>query len=582
MKLLWTYLLKHKKLLIGALALATTNQIFSLMDPQVFRLLIDNYASRTDELSQQEFFQGVGWLLLAVIGVALVSRIAKNFQDYYVNVITQRIGTGLYSQGVSHSFALPFRMFEDQRSGELLQKLQKAKQDSQNFITSSINILFLSLIGMTFVLIYAFTVNWLVGLFYCLAIPILGISSYMISRRIKAAQIDIVKRSSELAGTTTETLRNVELVKSMGLEEQETLKLNNVNEQLLQLELTKVKLIRRLSFIQGTLINLLRSGIMLLMLWLIFNNQITLGEFFSLLFYSFFIFNPLAELGTVATHFQEARASMEQLEAVLKIKPEPKPENAPILGKLTEIIFKDVSFSYSNDGIGAVSNIYLELKPGKTVALVGPSGAGKSTLVKLMAGLYQPTSGQLLINSHDARTIDFDAFRKSIGYVSQDTQLFAGTIRENLLFVNPEASDAQCMNALQAAQAHTIIERGDKGLDTRIGESGIKLSGGEKQRLSIARALLREPQLIIFDEATSSLDSLTEKSITDTIDTIVKQRPNLMILIIAHRLSTVARADQIYVLEKGKVVETGPHNQLLKNTGLYSALWRQQQAVSVD
>ncbi len=580
MKLLLSYLKKHKKMLIGALALGTTNQVFSLLDPQIFRMIIDNYANRVNELSQAEFFKGVGLLLLAVIGVALISRIAKNFQDYYVNVITQRIGTGLYSQGVSHSFALPFRMFEDQRSGELLQKLQKAKQDAQNFITSSINILFLSLVGMTFVLIYAYTVNWLAGLFYTLTIPILGITSYFISRKIKTAQTNIVKRSSELAGTTTETLRNVELVKSMGLEEQETSKLNNVNEQLLQLELTKVKLVRKLSFIQGTLINALRSAIMFLMLWLIFSGQLTLGQFFSLLFYSFFIFNPLAELGTVTTHFQEARASMEQLESILKIAPEPKPLNPPALGKLESIVFKNVSFSYSNDGIGAVSNIDLELKPGKTIALVGPSGAGKSTLVKLLAGLYQPTQGQLLINNFQSDKINYDEFRKLVGYVSQDTQLFAGTIRENLLFINPEATDEDCLKVLKAAQALSIIERGGKGLDTKIGESGIKLSGGEKQRLSIARALLRNPDIIIFDEATSSLDSLTEKSITDTIHEIVKQRPNLMTLIIAHRLSTVSRADKIYVLEKGGIVEQGKHDDLLKESGLYSALWRQQLAVS--
>ncbi len=580
MNLLWSYLKKHKKVLVGALALATVNQVFSLLDPQIFRLIIDNYATRIGEIEYQEFFQGVGLLLLGVVGVALVSRTAKTFQDYYVNVITQRIGTDIYARGVEHSLALPYRLFEDQRSGELLQKLQKAKLDSQNFIASSIGILFLSVIGILFVLIYAFFIHWTIGLFYILTIPTLATTSYIISKKIKQAQIDIVKQSADLAGSTTETLRNVELVKSMGLEEQETLKLNNVNEKLLHLELTKVKLIRRLGFIQGTLINAMRVTIMLLMLWLMFSELMTLGEFFSLLFYSFFIFNPLAELGTVTTNFQEARASMEELEKILAIKPEPKPTNPPPLGKLEKIIFNNVSFSYSSGAVGAVSNINIELKPGKTVALVGPSGAGKSTLVKLLVGLYTPTAGQILINNIDAQSLDFDNFRKRVGYVSQDTQLFAGTIRENLLFVNPKASDNSCLKALQAAQAIGIIERGGKGLDTKIGESGIKLSGGEKQRLSIARALLRDPEIIIFDEATSSLDSLTEKAITDTIHAIVKERPNIMTLIIAHRLSTVAGANHIYVLEKGRVSEQGTHTNLLKSLGLYSALWRQQQAIA--
>lgn len=580
MKLLLTHLKRYRKILIGTLALATVSQVFSLLDPQIFRLIIDNYANRIGELAAPEFFKGVGLLLLGVVGVALVSRVAKNFQDYYVNVITQRVGAGLYAQGVKHSFSLPYRLFEDQRSGELLQKLQKARQDSQNFITSSINILFLSVIGILFVLTYAFTVNWLIGIFYCLTIPTLGLTSYLISRKIKQAQANIVKQSADLAGSTTETLRNVELVKSMGLENQETIKLNQVNDQLLNLELTKVKLIRRLGFIQGTLINALRSSIMLLMLWLMWQHQISFGEFFSLLFYSFFIFNPLAELGTVTTNFQEVRASLEQLQLVLQMPPEPKPRKPSRLASLTKIEFKEVGFSYSSSAIHAVSQINLQIQPGKTVALVGPSGSGKSTLVKLLVGLYQPTTGQIIINGLDSAQINYDDLRQRVGYVSQDTQLFAGTIRENLLFVNPEAQDDDCLAALKAAEATSIIDRGGQGLDTRIGESGIKLSGGEKQRLSIARALLRHPELIIFDEATSSLDSITEAAITKTIKGIITERPNLMTIIIAHRLSTVAGADQIYVLAKGKIVEQGQHQSLLKNPGLYAALWRQQQAIA--
>lgn len=579
MSLLLKYLKQYKKLLFLALSLATINQVFSLLDPQIFRLIIDEYATKFDVLPKEAFLQGVVLLLLAAMGVAFVSRVAKNFQDYYVSVITQRIGAQLYNVSVAHSFSLPYAVFEDQRSGELLQKLQKARTDAQQVISGFVNIVFLSLIGILFVLIYAFTVNWLIGMVYTLIIPVLGAITFWITRRIKKVQQTIVKETAELAGSTTETLRNVELVKSLGLEEQEVLRLNTVNEKILELELKKVRMIRKLSFVQGTMINLLRSLLMFLMLWLIAEQSITLGQFFSLLFYSFFIFNPLAELGNVATQFQEARASMEQLEEILKKEPEDKPKNPKTVETLTSLAFQDASFSYHESDRPAVSGINLNIKGGQTIAFVGPSGSGKSTLVKLLVGLYHPTAGKLLVNNTDSMEIDYEELRKRIGLVTQETQLFAGTIRENLLFVRPDATDAECVEVMQKAAAVNIIERGGKGLDTKIGEGGIKISGGERQRLAIARALLRRPELIIFDEATSSLDSITEKAITHTIREITASHPNLMTVLVAHRLSTIAQAQTIYVLEKGKIIEQGSHQELLKIGGLYAALWREQSAV---
>ncbi len=576
MKLLLSYLKKYRKVLLGTLVLATINQTFSLLDPQIFRLIIDGYASRATTLPLQQFLSGVTLLLLAAMGVAFVSRVAKNFQDYYVNVITQKIGAELYGQAITHSLALPYSVFEDQRSGEILQKLHKARSDSQILIASFINIIFLSLIGILFVVSYAFTVHWSVGLTYLLVIPILGTTTFIISRRIKKAQAIIIAETAELAGSTTETLRNVELVKSLGLENQETNRLNEVNNLILALELKKVKLIRKLSFIQGTLINALRSIIMLLMLWLIFSQIISLGQFFTLLFYSFFIFNPLSELGNVASQYQEARASLETLETILNLPKAAKPTQPKSAHPIKEVSFSKVDFKYPSADVNSVTDITLKIKNGQTVALVGPSGSGKTTLIKLMVGLYQAQSGALTINNIPASEVDYDDLRKQMGYVSQDTQLFAGTIRENLLFVRPEATDAECLEALKNASALPIIERGDKGLNSKIGEGGIKISGGERQRLAIARAILRQPELIIFDEATSALDSITEKSIAETIHAISHSQPNLITILVAHRLATVIKADIIYVLEKGKLVEQGNHNELLKLGGLYTALWREQ------
>ncbi len=576
MKLLWNLTTRYKKLFYAVLALTIINQVFSLADPQIIRLIIDNYASKIGSVPQADFIRGVIVLLLLGVGAALISRLAKNFQDYYTNVITQRVGTRLYAESIAHSFAMPYRVFEDQRSGELLQILQRARNDAQVFMVTAVNIVFFALVGIVIVIGYAFTVHWIVGTIYVLLIPALGLTTMLLSGKIKAAQKAIVAQTADLAGSTTETIRNVELVKSLGLDAQETARLNQVNDSILKLELRKIVIIRKFSFVQGTLVNAMRSGLMFAMLWLIAAGAMTLGQFLTLLFYSFFIFNPLSNFGDATSQYQEAKGSMEALQKILDTPVAAKPDNPVVIDAIERIEFKDVSFAYENGGKEAVEHITLALRAGTSTAFVGPSGAGKTTLVKLLVGLYEPTKGNLLVNGIDSRAIDLDGLRRRIGYVSQDTQLFAGTIRENLLFVNPDATDGECMKAIEQAAAASILSRTGEGLDTRIGESGIKVSGGERQRLAIARALLRNPDIIIFDEATSSLDSMAEKAITETIREIGKSHPELMMIMVAHRLSTIAHADTIFVLERGKVIEEGTHASLLEQKGLYAALWREQ------
>ncbi len=575
MKLLLDYLKNYKGLLALALVLATINQIFSLLDPWILRLIIDNYATRYKEYTTEEFFKGAGMLILAAMGVAMVSRIAKNFQDYYVNVITQRLGAKIYSDGLAHSLELPYSVFEDQRSGETLGILQKVRTDTEKLITAFINIVFTSLVGVTFVFIYAINIHWSIAVVYMSVIPILGTISSVLSKKIKVVQKVIVSETTALAGSTTESLRNIELVKSLGLSTQEINRLNGVTDKILKLELRKVKYVRSLSFIQGTLVNLLRNGILLLMLYLIFAGRITIGDFISLFIYSFFIFGPLQEMGNVINIYRETEISLENFKGILNTPKEKKPLNPAQLNRINNLRFDSVSFKHQSANRNALENISFETHSGETIAFVGPSGAGKTTLVKLLVGLYHPSGGQVLYNNVSGTEINLDELREKIGFVTQDTQLFSGTIRENLLFVRPDATDEDCMRVLHKAACQNLLARADKGLDTIIGEGGVKVSGGEKQRLSIARALLRQPNILVFDEATSSLDSITEEEITETIRDVSVISDHITILI-AHRLSTIMHADKIFVLEKGYIIEAGRHEELLAEKGLYYAMWRQQ------
>jgi ATP-binding cassette subfamily B protein len=575
MKLLWSYLRQYWGLVALALVLAAVNQVFSLLDPLIFRHVIDSYAMRFREYTTAAFLRGAGLLLLAAVGVAFVSRVAKNFQDYFISVITQRLGAQLYADGIRHTLAVPYQVFEDQRSGETLGKLQKVRTDVERLIKASIDILFTTLVGIVFVSVYAFSVHWIIAPAYFLCVPALALLSSTLSKKIKTVQSAIVKETAALAGSTTESLRNIELVKSLGLAAQEVRRLNATTDKILALELRKVRYLRSLSFIQGTAVNALRTSILGLMLYLIYTQRISVGQFFSLWIYSFFIFGPLQQVGDVIAIFRETEASLAQYQAILAIPAEKRPEHPVIVDPLRDLGFEAVSFSHLTASAPALEHVTFSVRRGETIAFVGPSGAGKTTLVKLLVGLYHPQSGQILYNGHPEDVVDLDRLRERLGLVTQDTQLFSGTIRENLQFVRPEATDPEILEVLNQAACQSLLARASRGLDTVIGEGGVKVSGGERQRLAIARALLRRPHLLVFDEATSSLDSLTEEDISTTIREVATQGDAITILI-AHRLSTVMHAHRIYVLERGHIVEEGRHDELLQEKGLYYAMWRQQ------
>ena len=576
MNLLYSYLKKHKILLFLALIMAAINICFSLSDSVITGKLMQDCGVGIAKYKGNEigFLRAVGFWLLLSLGAAMVSRLTKNFQDYFTNIVIQRTGAEMYTDGIKKSLDLPYEDFEDQRSGETLSRLQKVRTDSEKLITLSISLIFQTIVGFIFVIIYISRIDYRIAIIFLISAPIIAILSSFLGKKIKSISRRIVTQTNSLAGSTTESLRNIELVKSLGLTQQEEKRLNVNTQKILSLEIQKIRFIRSLSFIQGTTVHLLRTCVVFALYYFLFGNKILIGDLLTMVFFTFFIFGPLQELSSFIIVRNETKISLENFQNLLNAKSEFRPENPKAIAKIESLQFSNVSFKHKTAHYPAVENINFTIKKGETIAFVGPSGAGKTTLVKLLVGLYPPLEGEVLYNAINSKEVNLLDLRKQLGFVTQDAQLFSGTIRENLQFVKPEATDEELFDVLKRASCETLLQRAQDGLNSTIGEGGIKVSGGEKQRLSIARAILRNPNLLIFDEATSALDSITEEEINATIRTI--SDTNRITVLIAHRLSTIMHADKIFVLEQGKIIEQGKHDELLMDKGLYYAMWRQQ------
>ncbi len=575
MKIIWKYLKPQQWLVVISLALAGASQLLNLVDPVIFGKIIDEYAIKPGNRTQNELVSGVLWWLGIAIAVALVARIAKSFQDYFSRLAVQKFGMQIFNDGLKQTLRLSFQEFEEQRSGETLSVLQKVRTDTQQFLNSFINILFSTVVGLGFLIWYSITKNWMLIPVFVIGILVLGSLTGLLSKKIKTTQRSINRETNKMSGVITESLRNIELVKSLGLTFPEINRLREQTLKIFNLEMEKVRKVRTLTFLQGTMLSILKQSILFILLWLIFRKVLTTGELIAMQFISTSIFGPLQDLGNIILSYREVEASLNSFDQLMNKPVEHRPENPVEIGELQSINFKNVVFRHKTATSNAIDGISFQARAGDTIAFVGPSGSGKSTLVKLLVGLYNPVKGEISFNDHSSAEIRYNELRRQIGFVTQETQLFAGTIKENLLFVKADATDTEVLEALNKASCDQLLKSANAGIHTVLGEGGMKLSGGEKQRISIARALLRHPRLLIFDEATSSLDSLTEEDINNTIRRFSENSDQITILI-AHRLSTIMHADVIYVLEKGKIIETGSHEDLLELKGLYYAMWRQQ------
>lgn len=575
MGILWVYLRPHWRLGLLALLLACVSQVLALVDPIIFGTIIDDYAIGRAGKSDADLISGVLRLLALAVLVAVLSRLAKAVQEYVTRLLVQRLGTRLFNDGLRQVMRLKFQEFEELRSGETLSMLQKVRADCERVINAFINTAFAALVGISFLTWYALTRHWLLVPVFLIGVLVMGGLTGLLSREIKGQQRSIMRETNRNSGFITESFRNIELIKSLGLTYPEIRRLQAQTEAIFALEMEKVKRIRLLSFLQGTTLSLLKLSILFALLWLIFRDVLSTGELIAMQFISVAIFAPLQELGNIIIAYREADASLNNYAALMQKPVERRPPDPVDIGAVTRVRFSHVTFRHKGAPDDAVHDVSFEASLGDTIAFVGPSGSGKSTLVKLLVGLYTPASGGVFYNDISTGDFRYNMVRRQIGLVTQETHLFAGTIRDNITYVRPDATDAEVIEAMEQASCAYLLARSPAGLDTVIGEMGMKLSGGERQRLSIARALIRKPPLLIFDEATSALDSLTEEQVSATVRAISAKRTQVTILI-AHRLSTIMHATTVFVLEKGSIVEQGTHADLLEQRGLYYAMWRQQ------
>ncbi|SSZ75567.1 RTX-I toxin determinant B [Bordetella pertussis] len=496
--------------------LAAASQVLALIDPIIFGRIIDEYAIGRAGKTGDQLLAGVLGLLALALAVAILSRLAKALQEYVTRLVVQKLGTQIFNDGLRQVMRLRFQEFEELRSGETLSLLQKVRSDSERFINAFINTAFAAGVGVAFLCWYSVTRHWLLVPVFFVGVLLLGGLTGLLSRQIRSQQRSIMRETNRNSGFITESLRNIELIKSLGLTYPEIRRLQAQTQQIFALEMQKIKRIRLLSFLQGMILSVLKLSVLFALLWLILRDVLSTGELIAMQFISVAIFAPLQELGNLILAYREADASLNHYAALMARPVERNPESAQDSGPIQRVRFGEVRFRHQGAAENALDGVSFEARLGDTVAFVGPSGSGKSTLFKLLVGLYAPDRRSLLQRRLDARpALQSDPAPDRLRHAGNPS--FLGTLRENMQLVKPDVTDEEIVAAMRQASCANVLARSPAGLDTTIGEGGVKLSGGERQRLSIARALVRQPRLLIFDEATSALDSLTEEQITQTI-----------------------------------------------------------------
>ncbi|MHB8871003.1 MAG: ABC transporter ATP-binding protein [Candidatus Doudnabacteria bacterium] len=577
-KFLSQYFQKERKNIALIFVFVMLSQSFSLLEPVFYTRILDRFLRDSHNLTkfptEHAFFVALGITVLAWIASAFAARIFKNLQQYYVNTVSDRIGINVFNHAYEHVISLPIQFHANQKTGEVFRKISKAREDITTLFSVAFDKIFQNVFSISIVLIYIFIREWRVGVIAIILVPVFIIATSFFTKRVKKIQGDINKSNEKLFGTSFEALNHIEVVKSFASEEHEINQVKEDNKTTHDNVKKKTIAYQQLFFVQGTIVNLARVSLIWFGSVLAFKGVLTFADVILFGVYSFVIYQPLYDLGDIYAKYQEGVSAVDRLQTLLSEKATifSKP-NALMPKKLQgKIEFKNVSFNYNQER-EILKDVSFKVEPGRKLAIVGFSGSGKSTIVKLLLRFYEPTTGEILIDGKNIADYNLQALHKRIGLVLQDNILFNTTLSENIRYGTFKASDTEVEASANRAYLSDFIKKLSLGLDTLVGERGVKLSGGERQRVAIARSIIKKPDILIFDEATSSLDSHSEEMIKEAISEVSK---DVTTITVAHRFSTVVNADEIILLEAGEISERGNHKELLAKHGRYASLYQLQ------
>lgn len=562
-----TIIWPKRNLVFIGLILIVISRLASLVLPWKSKALLD------EVIPNKDFDQL--YSLLAIVGIAILVQAVTSFLlTRILSVQAQYLISELRAQVQKKILSLPISFFDNTKSGALVSRIMTDVEGVRNLIGTGLVQLVGGTITAVISLILLIKISLPMTLFVLVPVSIFGIVALKAFKYIRPIFRTRGKINAEVTGRLTETLAGVRVIKGFNAEAQENKAFEAGVDQLFQNVKKSLTATAAMTSSATFLLGLASTGIMGIGGYYIMEGTLTTGDFISFTLLLGFMIAPIVQMSNIGSQLTEALAGLDRTEELMNMDPEEDPVKRTIhLPNVKgELEFNTVSFAYEADK-EVLHHISFKAPSGSVTALVGSSGSGKSTIAGLAATFLNPKSGTITIDGNDITKVNLSSFRQHLGVVLQDEFLFEGTIRENILFPRPNASEAQLQNAVKAGYVNEFTDRFEKGLDTIIGERGVKLSGGQRQRIAIARAILADPKIIILDEATSNLDTESEALIQKSLTSLVKDRTTL---VIAHRLSTIKKADQILVVEAGEIVERGSHDSLIELKGRYYDLYTYQ------
>jgi len=562
-----TIIWPRKYILIVGLILIIISRLSSLVLPGATKFLMDDVIVQGDtELLK---------ILLIVVAVSIIVQAITSFLlTKLLSVEAQRVIAILRVKVQKQILSLPVRFFDNNKSGALVSRIMSDVEGVRNLIGTGLVQLFGGILTAVLSLILLINISPMMTLYVLVPVIIFGLISLKAFAYIRPIFRERRVINAEVTGRLTETLGGVRVIKGFNAESQEVKTFEAGVDKLFQnvkKSLTSTSLVTSAATF---LLGIASTGIMGIGGYMIINNDLTIGEFLAFTLYLGFMIAPIVQMSNIGSQITEALAGLDRTEEIMNMEPEDDgKERKIVLDKINgDIVFDNVSFSYE-EGENVLKQISFRAKPGTVTALVGTSGSGKSTIAGLAASFLNPEVGKILIDGNDITKVSLNSYRSNLGVVLQDDFLFEGTIRENILFPRPKATEDQLLSAVHSAHVTEFTDRFEDGLETVIGERGVKLSGGQRQRIAIARALLADPKILLLDEATSNLDTESETYIQESLKGLMKGRTTF---VIAHRLSTIRQADQILVIEHGEIEEQGTHQELIEKKGRYYELYTYQ------